>query len=97
MDTKVLFVEKQKFKQKWVWILLGTINLVFFYGIIQQIYFKIPFGNNPTGDKGLIIASMLFLTFCFLLKLILVMIFLHSLSGEAFFTSTITENSFPRN
>lgn len=66
METKVFFVEKQKFKQKWVWILLGAINLVFFYGIIKQLYFKIPFGNNPTGDKGLIISTLLFLVFCFL-------------------------------
>lgn len=52
------FTEQQYFRQIWIWILSIGINGVFVYGFIQQIYFKKPFGNNPLGDKELLILAV---------------------------------------
>jgi len=51
----ITFQEKQRFNQIWVWILLIAILLIPIYGIYQQIYLGIPFGNNPMPDFGLIV------------------------------------------
>lgn len=68
---KILFSEKQRFTQFWLWTLLIALNLFMIYGIIQQIIFGIPFGNNPAPDLVLILLSLipfgislLFYTFC---------------------------------
>lgn len=53
-----LFSEKQRFNQPWIWILLIGLNALFLYAIVQQLIFKIPFGNNPAPD-GLLIVFML--------------------------------------
>lgn len=53
MET--LFSEKQRFTQPWIWVLLIGLNVLFLYGIVQQLIFKIPFGNNPAPD-GLLVT-----------------------------------------
>ena len=55
----VLFHEKQRFTQWWVWALLIGVNAVTIYGIIQQIVFKIPYGNNPSPDAVLLLVSLI--------------------------------------
>ncbi|MFK7947457.1 MAG: hypothetical protein AB8G11_07705 [Saprospiraceae bacterium] len=68
---KILFSEKQRFTQLWLWILLMGLNLLMIYGIIQQIIFGHPFGNNPAPDLVLVLLSLipfgiswLFYAFC---------------------------------
>ena len=34
---KILFSEKQRFTQLWLWVLLMALNLLMIYGIIQQV------------------------------------------------------------
>jgi len=57
MKTKVLFTEVQKQNQKWIWFLLIVITLVTFWGIVQQIFFNIPFGNHPIPNWGLLVMT----------------------------------------
>jgi uncharacterized membrane protein len=65
-----LFTEKQYFRQPWLWLLLGSINVVLFYGVIQQVVFHHPFGNKPSSDDGLIIAAGVFLLVSILLAFV---------------------------
>ena len=55
----ILFSEKQRFTQWWIWALLIAVNAVTIYGIVQQIIFKIPFGNNPSPDFALLLVSLI--------------------------------------
>lgn len=64
MDDHLVFEEEQRFTQWWLWLLLGGVLLIPIYGIIQQMVFKQPFGNNPMSDLGLIIFFIGMLAFC---------------------------------
>jgi hypothetical protein len=55
-----MFQEKQYFRQTWLVLLFLGMNLMFVYGIIQQIIFRDPWGNNPAPD-GVLIAIWLLL------------------------------------
>jgi hypothetical protein len=58
-NMEFLFSEKQKFNQWWVWLFLLALNILFVYGIILQVIFKIPFGNKPAPDALLIIFALI--------------------------------------
>lgn len=66
---KTVFKESQKFTQIWIWVVVIGILLLNIYAIIQQIVYKIPFGNNPAPDNMLfvilIIPILLILLFLF--------------------------------
>lgn len=67
-----IFKEEQRFTQWWLWVLLISLNLLFFYGIYKQLYLKIPFGDNPMPNIMLILFTLgflLFSIFFFMLKL----------------------------
>lgn len=69
-DTKIkgiYFYEKQRFTQWWLWMILVAINGLFFYGLVQQLFFKIPFGDKPMSNSGLLItfAGSLILSYLF--------------------------------
>lgn len=50
-----MFSERQKFTQWWiVLILIGLVSLAL-YGVIQQVFLGVPFGNNPAPDWVLIL------------------------------------------
>lgn len=68
MDSPILFSEKQRFKQWWLWLILLVINGIFILGIVQQVVFKQTFGDNPMSDTGLFIVagSMLVFSIAFL-------------------------------
>lgn len=52
------FYEKQKFNQWWIWIFIIFITVVCTYGAIQQLIFKVPFGNKPASDEVLVVLCM---------------------------------------
>lgn len=55
-----IFREVQKFRQYWLWVIvLGTAGMLW-YGMIQQIIYKIPFGSNPAPDWWLVLFWILF-------------------------------------
>jgi hypothetical protein len=65
---RILFEEKQKFTQKWLWLILLGVNSLFFYAFLSQVFFDRPFGNDPVSNTGLgiILAANLFLTLIFM-------------------------------
>jgi hypothetical protein len=68
MATRILFEEKQKFTQKWLWIMLLSINGLFSFAFARQIFLDKPLGNNPISDTGLtiVLVVVLLLTILFL-------------------------------
>lgn len=62
MNSEILYYERQR--ASWFWyIFLVAINVPFFYGIIKQLIYKEPWGDNPMSDTGLIIVSAAMLIF----------------------------------
>lgn len=60
--NETLFSEKQRFDQKWIWLLLISVNLVFFFGVFYQVVKHKTFGNQPMSDTELMItASLMFI------------------------------------
>lgn len=55
----ILFVEKQQFRQPWIWVLLIGLCLLTLWGFIQQVILGIPWGNNPAPDALLIVFTVL--------------------------------------
>jgi len=69
-----IFSEVQRFRQWWVWILVLFVTGVAWYGAVQQIVLKKPFGNNPAPDTVMIVIwavfGVLFPIFFLSLKLV---------------------------
>lgn len=59
MKTELLFSEKQKFKQWWIWVILLGINILFISGAYKQLILKEQFGDRPMSNEGILIASAL--------------------------------------
>jgi hypothetical protein len=59
MENEILFSEKQKFTQWWLWLFLIGINLFTLYGIYIQVLEGHPFGNNPASNTGLLLIFAL--------------------------------------
>lgn len=55
----ILFVEKQQFRQTWIWIILIGIFLLTLWGFIQQVVLGVPWGDNPGSDTIMIISTLL--------------------------------------
>jgi len=66
MDQEVVFIERQKFNQWWLWLILAGINGIFLFGLIKQLIFGQQFGNNPLSNAGLALLFLGFLAFTFL-------------------------------
>lgn len=54
-----VFKEVQRQTQKWIYFLLLIILLLFLYGIVQQLVFGKPFGNQPANDWVLLVAGLI--------------------------------------
>ncbi|PZQ82215.1 MAG: hypothetical protein DI548_12205 [Flavobacterium johnsoniae] len=67
MDNEILFTERQRFKQWWLWFILLGINGLFLFGVIKQVVGGEPYGDKPMSNTGLILTTALtvFLTFLF--------------------------------
>ena len=59
-DQEVLYSEKQRFRQWWIWVLILPTPVICLWGIIQQIILGIPFGNAPADDLFLILIAVVF-------------------------------------
>lgn len=68
MQTNLLFVEEQYFNQKWITGILVLFFLIFFWAIIQQELFDIPFGNNPISSVYLFLFGLIPFAFLILLQ-----------------------------
>lgn len=58
--TRVLYIEDQKYEQRWLWLLLITISLLvitpLLYGFYRQIILGEVWGNNPMSDIALMLT-----------------------------------------
>lgn len=52
------FEENQRFKELAIYILMGLLQTLFFWGLIRQIEFNKPWGTKPAGDFVLIIINL---------------------------------------
>jgi hypothetical protein len=57
MNNEILFTERQRFKQWWIWLILLGINGLFLFGVFRQVIGGQQFGDNPMSDTGLIVAT----------------------------------------
>jgi hypothetical protein len=55
-----IFSETQRFRQWWVWLLVLGGTGISWYGFVQQIILKKPFGNNPAPDPVMIMIWVIF-------------------------------------
>lgn len=66
------FQEIQFFRQWWIWIILISLGGLTIYGLYQQLYLNLPFGDNPVSSNDIIVISafiFLFIIFFALLYL----------------------------
>ncbi|MBX2900000.1 MAG: hypothetical protein KF775_10120 [Cyclobacteriaceae bacterium] len=65
-QSEFLFEESQHFTQWWLWMIIGlaalTTNLVFGYGLFQQLILGKPWGSSPLQDELLLIVSLFTIT-----------------------------------
>lgn len=56
MKNETLFLERQRFRQWWLWLVLLGVNVLFIYGGFQQVVLGQQFGDKPMSDSGLLIS-----------------------------------------
>ncbi len=59
--SRIYFQETQKMRQKWVWVLMFVVVGIWIWGIIQQIFLDIPFGDKPASNIGLLLIGLIVL------------------------------------
>lgn len=59
MQDEVLFSEKQRFRQFWLWIILLCLNIFFIDRTVRELLMAEQFGGIPMSDSGLIIATII--------------------------------------
>jgi hypothetical protein len=57
IDNEILFSERQKFKQPWLWIILFGINGLFLFGVYRQVIHGQQFGDKPMSNATLLIVT----------------------------------------
>jgi hypothetical protein len=57
MESEILFSERQRWPI-FLYILLGTVTLIFVFGFVKQFVFKEPFGTNPASNVVLLVVSV---------------------------------------
>jgi len=67
MTNEILFTERQKFKQWWLWLLLLGINGLLLFGVFKQVIGGQQFGDKPMSNAGLLATTglMILLTLLF--------------------------------
>jgi hypothetical protein len=59
MQDEVLFSEKQRFRQLWLWIILLCLNIYLIDRTVRELLMAEQFGGIPMGDTGLIISTII--------------------------------------
>jgi hypothetical protein len=67
MVNEVLFTERQRFKQWWLWLILLGINGLFLFGVFKQVIGGQQFGDNSMSNAGLLITTGLTIALTILL------------------------------
>jgi hypothetical protein len=61
MSNNILFTERQKFKQWWIWLILLSVNGILIVGVFKQVIGGQQFGDKPMGNTELLIVTGLIL------------------------------------
>lgn len=56
-DKEILFKERQRFTQWWIWLILLGINGLFLFGVFKQVAGGEQFGDKPMSNTGLLILT----------------------------------------
>lgn len=64
--SPLLFSEKQRFSQWWIWLLLIAANVLFLVGVYLQVALGRPFGDKPMSNLWLLIIGGSFVVFTIL-------------------------------
>lgn len=59
MENEVLFCERQRFKQIWLWIILLCINIYLIDRTVREFIMAEQFGGIPMSDTGLVISTII--------------------------------------
>lgn len=59
MENEVLFCERQRFKQIWLWIILLCINIYLIDRTVREFIMAEQFGGIPMSNMGLIISTII--------------------------------------
>ena len=66
-EDDVIFREVQRFRQRWLWVLiiLPTVVLIwiFGYGMYQQLVLGKPWGDRPMSDTALVVTNTVTILF----------------------------------
>lgn len=65
--NEILFKERQRFKQWWLWLIFLGINGFFLFGVFKQVISGQQFGNKPMSNEGLILLTGIVILLTFLL------------------------------
>jgi len=57
MVNEVLFTERQRFKQWWLWLILLGVNGLSIFGVFKQVIGGQQFGDKPMSNAGLLITT----------------------------------------
>lgn len=57
MESEILFLEKQKIRQWWLWAILLIINVIMLWGVFQQIINGEQLGDKPMSNWGLLLTT----------------------------------------
>jgi hypothetical protein len=68
MNNGVLFTERQRFRQWWLWLILLGIDGLALYSVFKQVIGGQQFGDEPMSNEGLLCATggLLLVTLLFL-------------------------------
>ena len=64
-NTSLLFEEKQRFTQWWMWLIILLPLGIGLYGCYVQFYLQTPFGDKPMSNTGLLIFTLFGLAFVY--------------------------------
>jgi hypothetical protein len=65
--SNIYYSEEQKVTNKWLWILISTVCIVYFYGLTEQLIFNRAVGSNPAPDWAMILIGIIPLSLFYLL------------------------------
>lgn len=57
MDKEILYTERQRFKQWWLWLILLGVNGLFLFGVFKQVIGGQQFGDKPMSNTGSLVAT----------------------------------------
>ncbi len=57
------YKEEQRFRKWWLLLLFALIDILFTFGVINQVMFDKQLGDNPLSNTGLIITLLILLFF----------------------------------